>query len=362
MADVFFIAEAGVNHNGSLQRALDLVTAAADAGADAVKFQTFKAAEVAAASARKAAYQARETGAAEGQLAMLKALELTETDFAAIKAQCERCNIEFMSTPFDYPSLDLLAHRVKVRRMKSPSGEITNGPFLLAMARTGLPIILSTGMANLDEIGDALAVLAFGYSVKREPTGLDEMRRLFATAAGKQALAGQVSILHCTSAYPAPASDLNLKAMATIAERFGLPIGYSDHSDGLHVSLAAVALGAVAIEKHFTLDRNLPGPDHKASLEPGDLKALVRQIREVTAALGSAEKVPTASERDTMAVARRSLVATADIRAGQRLGDAAIGALRPGGGLSPMRYWDLKSRTAHRDYSAGDFIELPDKT
>ena len=183
---------------------------------------------------------------------------MSDTDFAAIRDQCERRKIEFMSTPFDYPSLDLLAHRVRVKRMKSPSGEITNGPFLLAMARTELPIILSTGMANLDEIGDALAVLAFGYTTKREPTGLDEMRAVFATSAGRDALAGKVSILHCTSAYPAPASDLNLRAMATIADHFGLPVGYSDHSDGLHVSLAAVALGPVAIEKHFTLDRNQP--------------------------------------------------------------------------------------------------------
>ena len=222
MASVFFIAEAGVNHNGSLSQAIELVRAAAAAGADAVKFQTFRADAVAAATARKAEYQARETGAAESQLAMLKALELSEDDFAALYDECRRVGIEFMSTPFDLDSLAFLAGRLKVRRLKCPSGEITNGPFLLAMARTGLPVILSTGMADMAEIGDALAVLGFGYTMRRDPESLAEVREAWEQPVIRAALREKATVLHCTSAYPAPMSDLNLLAMRSIAETFGL--------------------------------------------------------------------------------------------------------------------------------------------
>jgi N-acetylneuraminate synthase len=359
MANVFFIAEAGVNHNGSIDRALDLVTAAAEAGADAVKFQTFKAAAVAASTARKASYQARETGNDEGQLAMLRALELSDAEFKRIAAHCTASGIEFMSTPFDFPSIDLLAKDLGVKRLKCPSGEITNGPFILALARTQLPVIISTGMANLDEIRDALAVLAFGYTTGRQPSGIAEIRRSLETPAGRAALDRNVTVLHCTSAYPAPFNDLNLLAMRTISEQFKLPVGYSDHSSGLHISIAAVALGATCIEKHFTIDRNLPGPDHKASLEPGELTNLIRQVRETTAALGHAEKGPTASEQDTLAVARRSLVAAAPVKAGSRFVPAAVSALRPAGGTSPMATWDLLQTNSPRDYEAGDLIAPP---
>lgn len=357
MARVFFIAEAGVNHNGSVGRALELVRAAADAGADAVKFQTFKAEAVAAESARKASYQARETGAGESQLAMLKALELTEAEFARVDEECRRLGIEFMSTPFDFGSLAFLSSRLKVRRLKCPSGEITNGPFLLAMAQTGLPIILSTGMATMDEIRDALAVLGFGYSQQSTPQGLASLRQHLTLPEVVSLLRRKVTILHCTSAYPAPFSDLNLLAMRTISERFGLEVGYSDHSQGLHVSLAAVALGAVCIEKHFTMDRNLPGPDHKASLEPAELKTLVAQVRDVTAALGSPIKAPTSAEEDTKAVARRSMVAMKDIRRGEGFSASDLSALRPAGGLSPMAVWDLARSQAKRDYTRGQQIE-----
>jgi N-acetylneuraminate synthase len=356
MTRVFFIAEAGVNHNGSIQRAIDLVAAAAAAGADAVKFQTFKADAVAAASARKAAYQARETGAEQSQLEMLRALELSDDEFRQVQAACGAAGIEFMSTPFDFPSLEFLSHDLKVKRLKCPSGEITNGPFILAMAQTGLPVILSTGMATMEEINDALAVLAYGYCHKGPPAGLKQLRAHLATPAAEAALRAHVTVLHCTSAYPAPFSDLNLLAMRSITDRFKLPVGYSDHSAGLHISIAAVALGATCIEKHFTLDRNLPGPDHKASLEPSELAALIRQVRETTLALGHQEKGPTGSELDTMAVARRSLVATAPIKAGSRFAAAKLAALRPAGGASPMAMWDLLHTDSSRDYETGDMI------
>jgi N-acetylneuraminate synthase len=354
---VFFIAEAGVNHNGCVERALELVRIAASAGADAVKFQTFRADAVAAQSAPKAAYQKRETGTSEGQLAMLRALELSDAAFVRIADECTRVGIEFMSTPFDYDSLRFLADDVKVKRLKCPSGEITNGPFLLAMAQTGLPIIISTGMATLDEIADALAVLAFGYAFKRSPTGLAEVRAFAATPDAKALLRDKVMVLHCTSAYPAPVGDLNLRALRTIADTFGLPVGYSDHSEGLHVGVAAAALGAVCLEKHFTIDRTLPGPDHKASLEPGELATMVRHVRDVTQALGSPDKAPTTSERDTRSVARRSLVAGQDIAAGTPFADVVLTALRPGGGASPMAYWDLKHSNATRSYHATEAID-----
>ena len=362
MADVFIIAEAGVNHNGSLDKALALVAAASRAGADAVKFQTFKAEAVAAASAAKAAYQARETGAGESQLAMLRKLELSDRDFERIAQECANLGIEFMSTAFDAGSLSLLVDRLGIRRIKCPSGEVTNGPFLLAMARTKLPLILSTGMATMDEIAEALAVLGFGYARSDEPLGRDDLVRTASSEAARAALAEKVTILHCTSAYPAPVDALNLNAMISIRERFALPVGYSDHSLGAHVCVAAAAMGAVMLEKHFTLDRSLPGPDHKASLEPDELLGLVRQVREVSQALGSREKRPSAAELDTRMVARRSLMARRAIKRGARFSDADLVALRPAGGLSPMELWNLKRQAARRDYAAGEPIDTAEIT
>ncbi len=358
MADVFIIAEAGVNHNGSLEKALALVAAAARAGADAVKFQTFKAEAVAAASAAKAVYQARETGSDESQLAMLRQLELSDRDFERIAGECANLGIEFMSTAFDADSLALLVDRLKIRRIKCPSGEVTNGSFLLAMARSGLPLILSTGMACMDEIADALAVLAFGYTRSDEPKGLDDILACIRSESARNELAEKVTVLHCTSAYPAPADELNLNAMLSIRDRFGLRVGYSDHSLGTHICMAATAMGAVMLEKHFTLDRSLPGPDHKASLEPDELVALVRQVREVSQALGSSEKRPSAVELDTRIVARRSLMARRAIKRGTPFSEADLVALRPAGGASPMQLWNLKQQTARRDYAAGEPIDV----
>jgi N-acetylneuraminate synthase len=288
---------------------------------------------------------------------MLRQLELSDRDFEKIAQECANLGIEFMSTAFDTHSLGLLVDSLKIRRIKCPSGELTNGPFLLAMARTRLPLILSTGMACMDEIADALAVIGFGYTRSNEPQGHDDLVMSANSEAARAALAEKVTVLHCTSAYPAPVDALNLNAMISIGDQFGLPIGYSDHSLGTHISMAATAMGAVMLEKHFTLDRSLRGPDHKASLEPDELLALVRQVREVSQALGSSEKRPSAAELNTRMVSRRSLIARRAIKLGAPFLEADLVALRPEGGLSPMELWNLKHRTARRDYLAGEPID-----
>ncbi|MCK6453711.1 MAG: N-acetylneuraminate synthase [Alphaproteobacteria bacterium] len=355
-ARTLIIAEAGVNHNGSLDRALALVDVAAEAGADIVKFQTFRAEALASAAAPKAAYQAANTGEAGAQLAMLRALELDEAAHRRLAAHAAARGIEFLSTAFDEASLDLVLS-LGVKRLKVPSGEITNAPLMLKMARSGLPILLSTGMADLGEIETALGVLAFGYAAPPEAAPSAAAFRVARMGdAGKRALAERVTVLHCTSQYPAPVAEVNLRAMATIAQRFGLPVGYSDHTEGIAVATAAVALGAGVIEKHFTLDRTLPGPDHRASLEPGELKAMVAAIRAVELALGSPDKRPTPSERPNIAVARKSLVAARPIARGETFTPDNLTALRPGGGRSPLEYWSLIGQTAERDYATHEMI------
>lgn len=354
----FIIAEAGVNHNGSVERAIELVRVAARAGADAVKFQTFNSAALAAASAPQAEYQKRAAEHTdESQLEMLRRLEIAADGFKAIARACEEHRIEFMSTAFDLESLALLTTEIGVKRLKSPSGELTNGPYLLALARAGLPILLSTGMGTFDEVEAALDVLAFGMTRESVPANLAEVRG--ASRAAREILSERVVILHCTSAYPAPVQDVNLAAMATLRARFGLPVGYSDHTLGMSVSTAAVAMGATAIEKHFTLDRSLPGPDHAASLEPGELAALVRMIREVDEASGDGVKRLTESERNTAAVARRGMVAARDIAAGAPIAAADLSLLRPAVGPSPMFYWDVIGRPSPRQYRKGEPIDIP---
>lgn len=354
MSRCFVIAEAGVNHNGSLDLALRLIDAAVETGADAVKFQSFRAANLVTARAHKVAYQ-RDTTGGGSQLEMLRALELTEDMHARIAERCLARAIEFMSTPFDRESLRLLV-RIGVKRLKIPSGEITNGPLLFEAARTGLPIILSTGMSTLGEIEQALAVLAAGYSgvePKRGTPMLDALARTDSRAM----LAAMVTVLHCTSAYPAPVRFTNLRAMDTIARAFGLPVGYSDHTPGTAVAIAAVARGAAVIEKHFTLDRNLPGPDHRASLEPHEFCEMVAAIREVGVALGDECKAPTDPEFEIRAAARKSLVAARRIEGGAAIQADDLTAKRPAGGLSPMEHWSLIGRTAARSYDPDDLIE-----
>jgi len=332
----FVIAEAGVNHNGEPDRARALIDAALAAGADAVKFQTFKSELVISAEAPKAAYQKAATGAGESQLEMVRRLELSEGDFRGLKAYCDARGILFLSTPFDHPSVDFL-DALGVPAFKAPSGEITNLPLLGHMARLGKPVILSTGMAALEEVARAVT----------------ELR-----AKGCPALA----VLHCVSNYPADPADANLRAMKTMAEAFDTPVGYSDHTTGIDIALAAVALGAAVVEKHFTLDKSLPGPDHRASLDPGELAALVTGIRRIESALGDGIKAPRPSEADTRQVARRSLFLRAPLAAGQHIDAEQLVALRPAGGIAPNEIERLAGRRALHDLAAGAMLRWSDLT
>ena len=345
------VAEAGVNHNGSLSLAKQLVDVAAEAGADAVKFQTFRATSLVSRVAAKAPYQRRTTDDSTSQLAMLQALELDVEAHVELVRHCAMRHIEFLSTPFDLESLDLLARRLGLPRFKLSSGEITNAPLLLEAARVGRPIILSTGMSTLSEVEEALGVLAFGYTEPLVEPRSSAFRRAFERDAGKDALARNVTLLHCTSAYPVPDAEINLRAMDTLRRAFGLPVGLSDHSVGITVALAAVAREAAIVEKHFTLDRSMPGPDHNASLEPAELAEMIRGIRIVEQALGTATKQSTSSEQGNLSFARKSLVAARDIREGEAFTPSNLTAKRPGDGISPMRYWDFLGKTASQNFA-----------
>lgn len=355
---VYIIAEAGVNHNGSREIARRLVDVAAEAGADAVKFQTFKAERVACASAPKAAYQQRTPAATESQIDMLRALELSEEMHRELIDHCRERGIQFLSTPFDDESVDLLATGLDLPFLKIPSGEITNPLLLLRAARTGKPVFLSTGMSTLAEVEEALAVLAFGYGHPDRQPSRGAFREAYRSPSGQKMLRLNVTLLHCTSEYPAPFAEVNLRAMDTLAAAFGLPVGYSDHTEGISVPLAAVARGAVILEKHFTIDRNLPGPDHKASLEPGELMALVQGIRQIESALGSARKAPSPSEAGNSTAARKSLVAAQDMKQGELFTTGNLTIKRPGTGVTPMRFWEVVGTMATRDYQRDEVITL----
>lgn len=354
---VYIIAEAGVNHNGSLDMAKKMVEVSAEAGADAVKFQTFKADKLVCRSAPKAAYQAAASGSDESQHEMIRRLELDEGAHATLLEHCRLCGIAFLSTPFDLESVDLLTERFDLPVLKIPSGDITNAPLLYRIARSEKPVILSTGMSTLGEVEDALGVLAFGYLGETGPS-IAAFRAAYGSARGQAVLRDKVTLLHCTTEYPAPFGDVNLRVMDTLASAFGLPVGYSDHTEGIAVSIAAAARGAVVIEKHFTLDRALPGPDHKASLEPHELKEMIAAIRIVEQALGSGSKYPTASELKNIDVARKSIVAACAIASGESFTMENIAVKRPGSGLSPLRTWELLGRKAKRDFSVDEGIEL----
>jgi N-acetylneuraminate synthase len=354
---VVVIAEAGVNHNGSLERALKLVDAAAEARADAVKFQTFRAGDVISRKAPKADYQVATTGGAESQLEMVRKLELTEPAHRALQERAEQRGIAFLSTPFDLASVRFLTHELALPTIKIGSGEITNAPLLLETARARTRIILSTGMSTLAEVRAALGVLAFGYTAPADaPPGRDAFQAAFAGDVGQAALHERVSLLHCTTEYPSPAEEANLRAMATLEREFGLPVGLSDHSKGIHIAIAAVALGARIIEKHFTLDRTLPGPDHAASLEPAELASMIEAVRSVEASLGDGVKRPTPSESKNLPIARKSLVAARAIRAGERFSRENLTTKRPGSGRSPFDYWSVLGTSATRGYEEDDVI------
>ncbi|QWV95974.1 N-acetylneuraminate synthase [Geomonas nitrogeniifigens] len=356
MARTFIIAEAGVNHNGDIEMAKRLIEAACEAGADAVKFQTFKAEKLVSRFAAKAQYQVRNTDAAESQFDMIKKLELDEGAHQLLQAHCRACGIEFLSTPFDVDSIEMLVSRFDLSRLKLPSGEVTNAPFLLKAARTGKPVILSTGMSTLDEIEAALGVLAFGYLGGNESPSVSCFRKAYASSAGRELLSLKVILLHCTTEYPAPVAEVNLRAMDTMRQAFGLPVGYSDHTEGIAVPIAAAAREAAVIEKHFTLDRTLPGPDHRASLEPDELRTMVQGIRGIELALGSGEKEAAPSELKNMSVARKSLVAGCAIAAGERFTCENLVVKRPGSGISPMLFWEYLGRKAEKSYQADEVI------
>jgi len=351
------IAEAGVNHNGDEKLAFKLVDAAYHAGADIVKFQTFKAKNLVTENAKQADYQVTNTGKQESQLAMLSRLELSYNVHHKLVEYCSKLGIEFLSTAFDSESLDFLVNELGLTRLKIPSGEITNAPLVLEHARTGCDLIVSTGMATLSEVEAVLGVIAFGYTSEQtaEPSEL-AFQQAYASETGQLALKQKVTILHCTTEYPAPMAEINLKAMDTLGRAFELPAGYSDHSEGITIPIAAVARGAVLIEKHFTLDKNMEGPDHKASLNPQELTAMVKAIRQVEVALGVGVKSPTVSEVKNKAVARKSLVASNAIKSGEIFTSDNLTIKRPGSGLSPYRYWELLNKHATKDYQIGDLI------
>lgn len=329
------IAEAGVNHNGDMALARQLIAAAAAAGADLVKFQTFQANKIVAATAPKANYQKQTTSTDESQLEMIRKLELSRADHEMLIAECKKHGIGFFSTAFDPESLALLSELGCLEMVKIPSGELTNLPLLREISRLGKPTLLSTGMANLADIEAAIdAIEANGT-----PRSL-------------------ITVLHCTTEYPTPMEDVNLRAMLSIRQAFGVEVGYSDHTPGIEVPIAAVAMGARVIEKHFTLDRNLPGPDHRASLEPGELAAMVCGIRNIEQALGDGIKRPSPSELKNKPIARKSIVAQRDIKAGELFSTENLTTKRPGTGISPMQWDAVIGKTARRDFSADELIEL----
>lgn len=354
---VYIIAEAGVNHNGSKELAFELVAAAAHAGADAVKFQTFKAAKLASQTVEKAKYQHLYTDKQETQLEMLMKLELPESWHIELQQYAHDLGIEFLSTAFDAQSLAFLC-TLHLPLYKIPSGELTNGPLLWRFAQTKKPLILSTGMATLSEVEQALAIINHGLQCDAEPKNLDEVWACWSDAANREALQKTVTLLHCTSQYPTPWSEVNLKAMDTLSSCFGTVVGYSDHTPGTVISIAAVARGARVIEKHMTLDKKLPGPDHQASLETHEFKQMVDDIRALEWSLGSGLKAPQYSEWDTRKAARQSMIAARWLPLGKTIEHGDLTTARIGLGISPVWYWDLMGSKTQKQYEPGDVIEL----
>lgn len=331
MGKTLIIAEAGDNHNGSRELAFQLIDKAVEAGADCVKFQTFITEEIISKRAEKAEYQKAATGSDESQYQMVKKLELSFEQFRELQKYAEERGITFLSTPFDIPSVEFL-DSINIPCFKIPSGEITNLPYLIKIAETGRDVIMSTGMAELNEIENAINIL-------------------------REYGSGDISLLHCNTEYPTPYEDVNLRAMLTLKEKFGVKVGYSDHTQGIEVPIAAVALGAEIIEKHFTLDHNMEGPDHKASLEPDELKQMVDGIRNTEKALGNGIKTASPSEKKNIQIARKSIVARRNIEKGEILTEENLAVKRPGNGISPMRWYEVIGTKAIRDFSEDEMIE-----
>lgn len=330
--NVLIIAEAGINHNGDINLAKKLIDAAKEAGADIIKFQTFISEKVVSRYAPKAEYQRKNTKNIGNQLDMVRKLELSFSEFSELNDYCDNIGIEFLSTAFDLESIEFL-ESLNMQRWKIPSGDITNLPYLIKISKLGKPIILSTGMSTMAEIKNAVAILGANHSIN-------------------------LTILHCTTEYPAPYKDINLNAMRSIKTEFKVDVGYSDHSNGIEVSIAAVALGATVIEKHFTLDRNMDGPDHKASLEPNELKRMIKSIRNIEDALGSYDKIVSNSEKKNIAVARKSIVAKCDIKKGALFTKENLDIKRPGTGINPMNWFEILGQKALRDFKEDELIEL----
>jgi N-acetylneuraminate synthase len=352
------VAEAGVNHNGSLERALAMVDAAAKAGATTVKFQTFVPEKVVSRHADMAVYQARNTGKQQSQLEMLRQLHLDEAAHYRLFEYCRQVGIRFLSTPFDVESLDFLVDDLHVDCLKIASGEITNAPLLVAAGRSGLPLILSTGMSSLEEVRLALGALAWGMLRTKNPTDVErEFPLALEEAQGSGVLESRATLLHCTTQYPTPPDAVNLRAVQTLESEFGLRVGFSDHTTSISIASAAVALGASVVEKHFTLDRSLPGPDHAASLEPAELADLIRNIRELEQAMGDGVKTIQPTEQENVGAARKGIVAAKKISVGTRFTEANLAVKRPRTGMSPFRYWALLDQEATRDYEQDEPID-----
>lgn len=357
MSKTLIIAEAGVNHNGDFELAKELIDVAVQAGADIVKFQTFKAKRLVTADAKQCEYQINNTGKQESQLAMLSRLELSYESHFELVEHCNNLGIEFLSTAFDHESLKFLVEELGLKRLKIPSGDLTNAPLVLEHARSGCDLIVSTGMATLSEVEAALGVIAFGYVAKLdEQPSVEAFQTAYYSEEGQAALKDKVTVLHCTTEYPAPMEDINLRAMDTLATAFNLSVGYSDHSQGIMVPVAAVARGASIIEKHFTLDNNMEGPDHKASLEPEELADMVTAIRKIELALGDGLKGPRPSEIKNKDIARKSIVAAEHIRVGDKFNSDNIEIKRPGNGMDPYHYWQLLEQTATKEFQPGDSL------
>lgn len=333
MKKTFIIAEAGDNHNGDINLAYKLIEVAKESGADAVKFQTFITEDMMCKDAVMAEYQKVNTGLVESQFDMVKKLELSFSDFKSLKKYADEIGIKFLTTGFDNKSVQFISKQLKVDVLKIPSGEITNYPYLVECAKTGLPIILSTGMSTLEELRETVKVLKENGTTK-------------------------LTILHCTTEYPAPLESVNLLAMKTLKDEFNCEIGYSDHTKGIDVPCYAVAMGATVIEKHFTLDKNLPGPDHKASLEPDELKAMVDKIREIEVILGDGDKKPQDAEVKNIAIARKSIVANCEIKQGEIFTENNLACKRPGDGISPMMWNNIMGTKAKRDFKKDERIEI----
>jgi N-acetylneuraminate synthase len=352
------IAEAGVNHNGSIEMAFKLIEAAATAGADYVKFQTFKAEEISVKNTPMARYQSKQVKEHNNQYDMLKSLELDSVMHKRLFDHCKKYNIKFLSTPFDPLSLKYLCSELNVEIIKIPSGEITNPFLLLEAGKSGKPIILSTGMATLADIEMALGAIAFAsLEVDSAPT-TEAFRFAFASAEGQKHIRQKITLLHCTTEYPTRFEDVNLRAIATLNAAFGVPAGLSDHTNGVAIPIAAVARGAAVIEKHFTLDRNLPGPDHAASLEPNELKNMISSVRQVELAIGNGQKIPVKAELENAKVAKRSLVAAKNIKKGELFTEANIKVARPGSGITAMNYWNTVGLKSTGNFAEGDLIKL----